>query len=135
MSLLSPGDIISHRTMCSVENLSLQKGMNYGTNGRTSIILMSQRKGAPYHDQIKESGTVLIYEGHDVRSDQAADPKQVDQPMRTRIGKHTDNGKFYEAAMRHQAGEPAELVKVYEKIKDGIWVYNGVFELIDAWTE
>ena len=29
----------------------------------------------------------------------------------------------------------AELVKVYEKIKDGIWVYNGVFELVDAWTE
>jgi hypothetical protein len=24
---------------------------------------------------------------------------------------------------------------VYEKLRDGIWVYNGVFELIDAWLE
>jgi len=28
-----------------------------------------------------------------------------------------------------------ELIKVFEKIKDGIWVYNGVFELHDAWIE
>ena len=28
-----------------------------------------------------------------------------------------------------------EIVKVYEKIKDGIWVYNGYFHLIDAWQE
>jgi len=26
-------------------------------------------------------------------------------------------------------------VKVYEKIKDGIWVFNGVFELVDSWIE
>jgi hypothetical protein len=26
-------------------------------------------------------------------------------------------------------------VRVYEKIKDGIWSYNGHFELIDSWTE
>ena len=29
----------------------------------------------------------------------------------------------------------AELVKVYEKIHPGIWVYNGIFRLIDAWQE
>ena len=28
-----------------------------------------------------------------------------------------------------------ELVKVYEKIHPGIWVYNGIFRLIDAWQE
>ena len=27
------------------------------------------------------------------------------------------------------------MINVYEKIKKGIWVYNGVFELIDAWIE
>lgn len=27
------------------------------------------------------------------------------------------------------------MVKVYEKIRQGIWVYNGVFKLIDAWQE
>ena len=34
-----------------------------------------------------------------------------------------------------ESKDAAELVKVYEKIKDGIWVYNGVFELVDSWIE
>jgi hypothetical protein len=29
----------------------------------------------------------------------------------------------------------AELVKVYEKIKPGIWVYNDLFKLVDSWRE
>jgi hypothetical protein len=28
-----------------------------------------------------------------------------------------------------------ERVKVSEKIRSGIWVYNGLFKLIDCWTE
>ena len=28
-----------------------------------------------------------------------------------------------------------ELIKVYEKIRSGIWVYNGIFILINAWIE
>jgi len=28
-----------------------------------------------------------------------------------------------------------EFVKVYEKIRSGIWVYNGLFKLVDAWLE
>lgn len=31
--------------------------------------------------------------------------------------------------------EKPELIKVYEKIKAGIWAFNGVFKLIDAWIE
>ena len=30
---------------------------------------------------------------------------------------------------------PPERVRVYEKIRSGIWVYNGLFQLIDWWTE
>ena len=26
-------------------------------------------------------------------------------------------------------------MRVYEKLRSGIWVYNGLFELIDCWTE
>jgi hypothetical protein len=41
-----------------------------------------------------------------------------------------------EAAGRFKEGKaPAEKVRVYEKIKQGIWVYNGVFDLVDAWDE
>lgn len=28
-----------------------------------------------------------------------------------------------------------EIVKVYERIKSGIWVYNEIFKLVDAWKE
>jgi hypothetical protein len=29
----------------------------------------------------------------------------------------------------------AEIVKVYEKNKPSIWVYNGLFRLVDAWQQ
>lgn len=131
-----PGDIISHAEMCLEEGISLQKGMNFRIKGRTTVILMSTRKGAPYADSVEEDGKVLIYEGHDVPRNLARDPKSVDQPDYSPKGTLTENGKFFKAAMKYKDGkEPAELVKVYEKIKDGIWAYNGVFELIDSWIE
>lgn len=133
--MIQPGDIISYNQMCMEEGFSLQRGMNFKVKGGLSVILMSVRKGAPYADRIEESGQILIYEGHDVPRNESQSPKLVDQPMETMHGKLTQNGKFFQAAQEFQNGEPPELVKVYEKIKDGIWVYNGIFELIDSWTE
>ena len=64
------------------------------------------------------------------------DPKKLDQVDRSPNGSFTQNGFFHEAAMAFQrGGSPAELVKVYEKILVGIWTYNGVFLLVDAWKE
>ncbi len=37
--------------------------------------------------------------------------------------------------MHRDFEEPAEIVKVYEKIQPGIWSYNGFFDLIDSWQE
>lgn len=131
-----PGDIISHAEMCLEEGTSLQKGMNFRVKGGTTIILMSTRKGAPYADRVEEAGKILIYEGHDVPRNLARDTKSVDQPYYTPKGSLTENGKFHTAAQKYKDKEQsAELVKVYEKIKDGIWVYNGIFELVDAWIE
>ncbi|HZG01229.1 MAG TPA: HNH endonuclease [Chitinophagales bacterium] len=132
-----PGDIISHTQMCLAENLSLQRGMNFKVRGSTSIILMSTRKGAPYEDKLESGGQTLIYEGHDVprTKNLKGSPKFIDQPMETAYGKLTENGKFFKAAQEYKSSGTVELVKVYEKIKDGIWVYNGVFQLIDAWVE
>lgn len=131
-----PGDIISHAEMCLEEGISLQKGMNFRIKGGPCVILMSLRKGAPYADRVEENGKVLIYEGHDVPRNLARDPKSADQLDYTPKGTLTENGKFYKAAMTYKKGiADAELIKVYEKIKDGIWVYNGVFELIDSWIE
>jgi hypothetical protein len=38
--------------------------------------------------------------------------------------------------MRFKRGiGPARLVRVYEKIHRGIWAFNGLFRLTDAWVE
>ncbi|MGZ3867064.1 MAG: YDG/SRA domain-containing protein [Bacteroidia bacterium] len=133
--MIEPGEIISHSAMCLQEGFSLQKGMNFQCKGRTTVILMSQRKGAPYSDKTENDGKTLIYEGHDAQKNWVKIPKNVDQPLKSPSGKLTENGKFFDAANKFKKGKSAELVKVYEKIKDGIWVYNGVFELKDAWME
>jgi hypothetical protein len=133
---IQPGDIISHAQMCIEEGISLQKGMNFKIKGAATVILMSLRKGAPYADRVEENGEILIYEGHDIPRNLAKIPKSVNQPDYTPKGTLTENGKFFQAAMKFKDGKAhAEIVKVYEKIKDGIWVYNGIFELVDAWIE
>jgi len=130
-------EILSYLEMCQREGLSLQRGMNYEAGGDYSIILMSQRPGAPYRDRIEDGGMTLIYEGHDEpRGRGLADPKIVDQPRITDRGTLTQNGRFAQAVERSKAGRtPPARVRVYEKIRDGIWSYNGLFHLVDAWVE
>jgi hypothetical protein len=134
---MQSNEIISYMEMCTREGLSLQRGMNFNATKSHSIVLSSHRPGAPYDDVLDENGTVLIYEGHDEpRTRETPYPKQVDQPLVTRSGKITQNGYFHESAQSHVRGEAvAARVRVYEKIKDGIWSYNGLFSLIDSWTE
>jgi hypothetical protein len=89
-----------------------------------------------YADRIEDNGRVLIYEGHDILKRGGVNPKTVDQPMHNDSGTLSENGRFFEAARKHVAGDgPAELVKVYEKIRPGVWVCNGTFRLVDAWRE
>jgi hypothetical protein len=131
------GDVISYLEMCSEEGVNLQRGMNYHLRADTSVILMSLRPNAPYTDKVEANGQILIYEGHDLSK--TADnpiPKVVNQPMRNPGGTLTQNGLFYEAALRYKNGKhKPESVKVYEKLHAGIWVYNGLFKLMDAWLE
>jgi hypothetical protein len=123
--------------MCAREDLSLQRGMNFSAAKTHSIVLSSHRPGAPYDDVLEENGTVLIYEGHDEpRTRETPYPKQVDQPLMSRSGRLTQNGHFHKAAQSYIRNEqPATRVRVYEKIKAGIWSYNGLFALVDSWTE
>jgi len=123
--------------MCSTVGVNLQRGMNFRLRDAESVILMSLRPGAPYADRIEDEGRVLIYEGHDVaRTASTPYPKRVDQPERNPGGSLTQNGLFAEAVRKYKEGQAApESVRVYEKIRSGIWVYNGLFELVDCWTE
>jgi len=135
--MFKSGDVISYLDMCREEGVNLQRGMNFRLRGGLSVILMSLRPGAPYADRIEENGKILIYEGHDIPAfKNGPKPKVVDQPERNPGGGLTQNGLFYEAVRiyKNRKGQ-SEFVKVYEKIKPGIWVYNGLFKLIDAWKE
>ena len=102
-----------------------------------SVILMSLRPGAPYADRIEESGQILIYEGHDVpRNKTGGNPKAVDQPWQSASGRPSQNKLFFDAAAKAKEGAaPLEQVRVYEKIRTGVWAYDGVFVLLDAWRE
>lgn len=135
--MIKPGDVISYLEMCTKEGVNLQRGMNYHLRGDVSVILMSLRPNAPYADSVEEDGHILIYEGHDVSKTQdTLIPKIVDQPMNNPSGTLTQNGLFFKAAKEyHRRKKHPELVKVYEKLHAGIWVYNGMFELLDAWQE
>jgi len=123
--------------MCQREGASLQQGMNFGLGGHHSVILMSVRPNSPYRDRVEDGGTTLIYEGHDFPKNAACpNPKLRDQPDKYASGRLTQNGKFLEAAQAFKNGErPPHRVRVYEKIRPGIWAYNGVFHLTDAWSE
>lgn len=132
-----PGDILSYFEMCQREGSSLQQGMTFGHGHRTPVLLMSRRGDAKYADEVRDDGRVLVYEGHDVpRRKGGPNPKTVDQSDYLPSGRPTQNGLFKRAALAHaEDGEPPVRVHVYEKIKKGIWVFNGVFLLRDAWTE
>jgi hypothetical protein len=133
---MNPGDVLSYLEMCSQEGVNLQRGMNYQLRPGRNVILMSRRAGAPYEDRVEEDGKVLIYEGHDEpRRPGGPDPKLIDQPMATSNGVLTQNGLFFDAAGRAEKGREPEVVRVYEKLYPGIWVYNGVFRLTKAWRE
>lgn len=128
-------DIVRHDEISAEEGASLQRGINFRRKRSYSVFLMSVRKGAPYADEIDPKTGLLIYEGHDEkRSQQCPIPKNVDQPLVNPNGSWTDNGKLFRAAVDYKSGllKKPELIKVYEKIKKGIWCYRGFFELVGA---
>lgn len=135
--MINAGDVVSYLEMCADFGVNLQRGMNFRLTHTESLILMSLRPGAPYADGVEDGGRVIIYEGHDVPLTKGGpDPKTVDQPEFLPSGRLTQNGLFADAVRRFKAGRAeAETVKVFEKIRAGIWVYNGLFRLVDVWQE
>lgn len=134
MSKISRDDVISYREMCELENAqTLQRGMNYRLNPNYSVLLMSRRANAPYNDRVYEDGITIEYEGHDITKRSGGhDPKSEDQPRFLPSGTLTQNGKFMESVEEFKAQQrSAELVKVYEKILDGVWSLKGIFRLVD----
>ena len=127
-------DIISYAELVAVEHVNVQKGMNFQIKPGYSIFLMSVRKNAPYKDKWDKRTGTLIYEGHDVPKNVSKKPKEINQPLTTPKGTLTENGKFFTAAQAYKMGlvDHSHKIKVYEKMKDGIWCYKGFFNLIDV---
>jgi len=127
--------IISYNELASQEGVQVQKGMNFGIKKSYSIVLMSTAKGAPYNDKLLDDG-VIEYEGHDANKSKDYDKKKVNQPLRRESGTLTENGKFFKAAEEFKDKlRSAAKMKVYRKIKNGIWVDMGFYDLIDAAIE
>ena len=113
----------------------IQKGMNFAIQKTYSVVLMSTEKKAPYKDRVFDDGTIE-YEGHDVPKNLSPDPKNVDQLLANPSGTLTENGKFYFAAEDYANGkrQPAKI-KVYRKIRPGVWVDMGYYNLIKAYEK
>jgi hypothetical protein len=124
---------MSHAEMCMGEGKSLQQGMNFRSDRPYSVILACQRKNAPYADRMSDDGKTMFYVGHDAYG--ASEKGQIDQPLATHLGTLTQNGKFFQAAEGVRQGRGRELVRVYEKLGTGVWVFNGLFDLRDARME
>jgi len=128
--------IISYHELTVQEGgMQVQKGMNFGVKGNYSIVLMSTASNAPYADEVFDDG-VIEYEGHDAPKSSEYDKKQVDQPAQSPSGRLTENGKFVNAAESYKSKErEAAKVKVYRKIKKGVWVDMGFYQLVDAYQK
>ena len=133
--MFSPGEIIAYLQMCGVERAQLQRGMNYRLPTGRSVVLMSRRPNAPYADEVLDDGRTIVYEGHDMPKSAAVPiPKLIDQPSAFPSGALTQNGIFMKAVDEFKTGTRlAEPILIYEKLKKGIWVFNGVFDLVDGW--
>jgi len=98
---------------------------------------MRTTEGAPYEDRVIDDGRVLIYEGHNVkRSSKVPNPRLFDQVLSNKNGTPTANGLFYDAVTFAKKGiAPVEKIRAFERLQKGLWVFNGVFDLTDAWSE
>lgn len=125
-------EILTYWDMCARERGSLQRGMYFRKPPDVSVVLMSRRAGAPYVDRLSEDGTGLEYEGHDVKKEGLSNPKAVDQPWTLPNGAPTENARFAGAIDAYKSGKAdCARIRVYEKLRPGIWSDKGLFDLVD----
>jgi hypothetical protein len=109
-------NILSYREMCDQEGMqTLQRGMNYLLNPNYSVILMSQRKNAPYDDIISPDGFTIEYEGHDVPKTGAASPEIIRVYEKLFSGVWSERGFF-------------RLTNYHKKISNGRNVFRFTLE-------
>jgi hypothetical protein len=135
--MIIAGDVVFCLGVCADFGVTLQRVMSFRLRPMEFLILMSLRPGVLSSAGVEDGGIVILSEGHDVPlTTGVPNPKGIDQPEFLPSGRLTQNGLFADAVRRFKAGRLASgRVKVFEKIRAGIWVYNGLFRLIDVWQE
>lgn len=133
---MEPEDTITYLDMCREEGLDLKERMSFQIGDGYSVVLMDAEQDGSFGDCLKDDGN-LVLTGHDIPAlDEGVEPKTVDQPMLDADGSLSQNGLFFQVAKDALGGNcPREMVRIYEKIEDEAWVFHGMFELLDAWTE
>ncbi len=123
--------------MCRYEGHNLSSEMNYRLSYDHSILLMSLTPEASRSHRVENNGSTIIYEGHNVAQGRFKPViRFIDQPMHFHAGGLTQNGLFYKAAMDYKNSISApEPVRIYQELKTGIWIYDGLFKVVDAWQE
>lgn len=134
-------EVLTYDDLVAIEGFRIQKGINVHPKDRPyTVLLMSVSENSPYNDGFDESGEILSYEGEDVsvrrdvRDDHGLLPKKCDQPLFTKNGKLTNNGKLYSAAEDYKLKrrDAPESVRVYEKISPNVWSDKGWYDLVDV---
>jgi len=132
-----PGEVITYEEMCLYEGHRFSSEMNYRSSYDHGVLLMSLTPEASHCHRIESNGNTIIYEGHNAAQSQYKPIiRFMDQPMHFHAGGLTQNGLFFKAALDFRNGTSSpELVRVYEEIKSGIWIYDGLFKVVDGWQE
>lgn len=118
---------LSYKQMCQTEGKGqITRGIYFQKDKDYSLIFMSRRKSATYKDRLMKSDFLVEYSGSNFKGQ-----ADKDQRERNAAGKLTANGMLKEAARKYINGEAnPRKVKIYEKVKCGLWLYRGVFLLV-----
>ncbi|MBQ7328239.1 MAG: HNH endonuclease [Clostridia bacterium] len=134
---MTRGDVIKDSDIVFEEGRALRREMNFHIEHKSYSIILIYTNRNNY--KVGDDGRTVLHEGHNVQKTHNKtnlSEKYVDQPMKTPEGLLTENGKFYMAALDYKNKKTAvHKVKMYEKIKEGVWAYNGFFNLVDAYIE
>ena len=109
--------------------------LNFPNDTDAEVMALTAETKYLSNNQIFNDG-VIEYEGHDVPANINPEKKLVDQSLLSPSGTPTENGKFFQAALDYKHGlrEPSRI-QVYRKLRKGIWVDMGFYDLIDAYEK
>jgi len=112
-----PGEVIAYLEMCREEGVNLQRGMNFGSSGRPSVVLMSRRPAHLTTTGLKMMVVSLSTKATTGHKSGAARTQRRSTNLSAGQGARLPRTDYFlQAASQHrELGTPAECVRVYER--------------------